>query len=96
MRLAELSNILNTADSISEEVLDSFRDLDVKGSFQTQAELNKLLLVLYNRLGKEQLYNENYKKMWTQADLVNWVDDNCDRYTTAMFNDTVNRKLGYY
>ena len=91
MTNSELYDAVSNSKHISREVTSIFIELDGTGSVATQAELNKLLVELYNRLGKENgiVIETAVGIITTQAGLIKWVDDEIDQYSTDLFHKSI-------
>ena len=71
---------------ITKEMTDIFLELDVTASVTTQAELNNLLIKLYQRLKEQDIVVELFGDGPCEPQVLkNWVCENMDNYTVGLF-----------
>lgn len=87
----ELYKAVEGEKKITREVTDILSELDVTASITTQAELNKLLVALYNRLDQEEITIEELDPVnpATKEQFVSWVKEHFDSYSADMFDQSV-------
>ena len=87
----ELYRAVNESETITREVLDILTELDGTASVTTQAELNKLLVILYERSGRGEITLEGVGngEPVTQEQFSAWVNDSFDTYSAKIFNESI-------
>lgn len=84
----ELYQAVDRDAVITEEMTDIFKELDSTVSTTTQASLNEMLVILYNRLSEEEIVIERFgDEPCTQEDFAAWIEDEFDDYTKGLFVD---------
>ena len=92
MQNSELYNAVETGNVINKEITDILLELDGTGSSTTQAELNKLLVTLYKRIGNGESVSIEIlsgSEPTTQAQLTEWIDAEIDPYSQGLFHKAI-------
>ena len=93
MTNSELYNIVDNETIIPKSVTDTFIEMDTTSSMTTQAELNKLLVTLYNRLLTETIMIEDIDetKFTTRNKFKHWIDNNINTYSRDLFYESIEK-----
>ncbi len=86
-----LHETMENGDVITEEVSKILLELDETASVTTQADLNEMLVSLYNRLDKGNILFPaiSGEAPCTKEDLEKWVQENLDPYTAGLFEKSI-------
>ncbi len=85
----ELFRIVSEENVISREVVDILLELDSTASVTTQASLEELLKILYDRLEEEDISIDDIGDHVTKEEFQAWVEDNFDDYSVKLFDEEV-------
>lgn len=86
----ELFKLIESGDSLTVEMENILLELDTTNSVTTQAELNDLLVKLYERLKKgDHIRSERTGEFLLVNDFINWVNTEFTDYSSNMFTETI-------
>ena len=90
----ELYETISKSTNIAKDVTDVLIELDSTASVTTQAELNKLLCELYQRIGNEEITVDviNDSAPATQQQFIQWIDDSFDTYSADLLKQSIEEK----
>ena len=86
----ELYNGIEKDTIISKEITDTLLELDVLPSIGTQASLNDMLEIIYNRIKSgEQLKFECTNQYMNKESFIDWVQREFTEYSANMFSNII-------
>ena len=86
----ELFKLIESGDSLTVEMENILLELDTTNSVTTQAELNDLLVKLYERLKKgDHIRSERTGELLLVNVFINWVNTEFTDYSSKMFTETI-------
>lgn len=89
----ELRNAITNAKVIKKEITDTLLELDTLPSVGTQADLNDMLVELYDRIkSNEEITFEIFNKVITTEEYIRWIENEFTTYSSKLFIGTINEE----
>ena len=89
----ELRNAITNVKVIKKEITDTLLELDTLPSVGTQADLNDMLVELYDRIkSNEEITFEIFNKVITTEEYIQWIENEFTTYSSKLFIDTINEE----